>query len=491
MNFINFNLLSLFILSSFYVGANVNKGLNFVDLSVGIEKDYKLPISYRKEVLKFEGNYRKFTNIVYNKKQNKIRFKPRKAGFSVMLIKNKQNKILKRITVDIKNTVIHRVAREVGALLTTLDGIEIKTLNNKIFIDGQIYLPKDMDRIQSVIQQYSPHVVSLVSLSPDAQNNIARLIQKEIANPEITVRAIYNKFILEGYVNSEEEKKRIEFIAHLYTEYDIGEGEGVGTGAIKKKGIARVINRIEVREKKQPVEKKKLVRVTTHYVGLKKDYTKSFLFQWTPILKDEGTQITYQQGLGSLASTVTATINNLFPKLSWAKSFGFARVLHNTTIIMEEGEKGTISTNTQIPVVSFSNGLPTTTKAEVQVRTVVTPTIEGALKNTVSMQLQITVANPAGRDSSGPIITNRNISTKLHVASGQSAVVGGLISSSFSRDFNRTPAGSGGTPLINLISGKGYNTDQSQFIVFITPEIKNSASAWAKRIKEKFKVDEE
>lgn len=492
MYFMKLNLLLIFVLSSQALLADVNKGLDFVKLSVGIEKDHQLPKNYRKEALRFDGSFKRYSRISYIKKESKIRFTPFKAGFGVLLIKNKKNQILKRITIDVQETMIHRIVKEADSLLKTIDGIEIKNLNNKVFIDGQIYLPQDMDRIQAVVKQYEPFVVSLVTFSPDAQNNIARLIQSEINQPTVEVKAIHNKFILQGTVSTEEEKAKIELIAHLYTEYDSGRGFGVQSGAIKKRKIKRVINNIQVSPPKKKIEKTKLVRVTTHYVGLKKDYNKGFSFQWSPVLRDDGTQLTYQQSpVGSLASTVTATINNLFPKLNWAKSFGFARVLHNATIMIEDAQRGEINITTQIPVTTVVNNQVQTSTSNVAVSTAVTPTVTGPLKNTVRMKLALSVGNVAGRSNSGPTTTERKIDTTLHVSSGQSGVVGGLISSSLSRDFNRLPQGNAGTPLINLVAGKSYDTNHSQFVIFITPLIQSTASAHARKIKEAFRVDEE
>ena len=492
MNLIKTSLVFLLFYSSLCGATDVNKGLDFLNLSVGIAKDYKLPKEYRKQKLSFEGNYKKFSRIVFFKKKNKIRFKPFKDGLGVMLIKSRNNEILKRLTIDTKAADFHIIVREVNSLLSTIDGIDIKVLSRKVVIDGQIFLPRDMDRIQAVVQQYNPRVISLVVFSPDAQNQIARLIQKEIANPAISVKVTNNKFILEGQVATQKEKERAELIANLYTEYDSGEGAGVASQALKKKEFRRVTNLIQVNAQKPAEEKTKLIQVTAHYVGLKKDYNKGFLFQWTPIINDN-TNLTYQRGVASgLTSTITTTIGNFFPKLNWAKSFGFARVLHNTNIMVEDTKTGTINVTTNIPVTTIgADGNVTTTTAPVTLQTRVTPTIRGAKKQTVSMALALAISNVAGRSNTGAIITSRSINTTLHVLSGQSAVVGGLVSSAIIKDFNRLPQGSGGTPLINLVSGKNYDSNQSQFVVFITPKIRSSASIGVERVKRRFHVDQE
>ena len=57
-----------------------------------------------------------------------------------------------------------------------------------------------------------------------------------------------------------------------------------------------------------------------------------------------------------LSGTLTATVSNFLPKLNWAKSFNFARVLHNSSLLMENKTPGTISTNTTVPSIDLGEG---------------------------------------------------------------------------------------------------------------------------------------
>src|SRR5947208_3215786 len=80
-------------------------------------------------------------------------------------------------------------------------------------IDGEILLPRDMNRIYSVVSQFSDVASSIVTMSPLAQKKIAEMIERDIGNPEIHCRAVNEKFILEGVASSEGEKQKSEIIA--------------------------------------------------------------------------------------------------------------------------------------------------------------------------------------------------------------------------------------------------------------------------------------
>ena len=57
-------------------------------------------------------------------------------------------------------------------------------------------------------------------------------------------------------------------------------------------------------------------------------------------------------------------------------------------------------------------------------------------------------------------------------------------------DYNKLPKNTPDNPLISLYTSKSFRRNQSQFVVFITPIIKNSASAGSEKIKAKFRLRE-
>ena len=481
--------------------AKDNEGLEFVNLAVGIQHDYKLPKNYRS--LKLEGNYKKFTGAVHLKKLSVLRFTPRTKGTGALIVKHSvTGKILKKLAVHVLPTHLHKKAAEVTDLLTAVDGVRVRIMNQKVIVDGEVMLPRDMARIAEITRAYG--VQSFVKLSPDAQNQTARLIEEAIGNPSVTVRVIYNNYILEGTVQNEAEKKSAWETANLYANYN---PVSTPSKAVQIKQTAsgnNVINNIIVSKPSGPKDdRKKLIQITVHYVELKKDYNKGFLFEWKPGIADGGTRVTVSAGgpaaaSRKLTSVLSATISNLFPKLNWAKSFGFARVLHNSNLLVEAGHKGNITSNVQIPYTVNTPQGTETKFADINITTDVTPTLKGPKKNSVHMEVHIQVKSHIGQTSAGPIIAGRTINTALHVQDGLSAALGGLVSSTLTRDYNRQPQsgfkGGGQAPpraILPLFAARSYDANRSQFVAFITPVIRSSASAGAGLIKSKFRVNQD
>ena len=175
------------------------------------------------------------------------------------------------------------MAHEIQSLLGEINGISISIINDKVVVDGEIFVPRDMKRIYNVVKEYGNKATSLVTLSASAQNKVAQFIEREIGNPNITVKAANEKFILRGTVSTKDERENANIIAQLYA-------PGVVTDAAVQSGVVRdrnvknvIINLIKVQP--PPAKKKtqnKLIHMVIHYVELNKEYTDQFRFQWAP-----------------------------------------------------------------------------------------------------------------------------------------------------------------------------------------------------------------
>lgn len=463
---------------------------SYLNLSIGIYHDEE--VEGLPSGIELDGTFRKFTKIQWNPETKTLRFNPRAVGVGSLIIKDpKTAKVLAEYTIDVKKTDLQKVAREIQSLLQGIEGITIKMLNNKIVVDGQILLPSDMKRIHSVVKQYGGQATSLVVLSPLAQNKIAQFIERKVGNPEIRVNAVNGKFILEGFANTREEKDKAEIVAKMYVP-DVVVDEAVSDKKVLERKVDVVINLIQVRPPPEG-EPSKIVQMVLHYVELQKDYSKSFRFQWLPDIGD-GSTLSFSSGgrePGGLAATITGTVSNLLPKLNWAKEHGFARVLQSSSVTVEDGKQGVINSITRLPYqVVNGQGQPSTNFEETGIRTNVTPQIMGARSDSVKLALNFAVKSLLSYSDQGPLTASREIQTVLHVRSGQSAAVGGLITNDSGTNFNKLPAGASKNPLISLYASKDFRRNQSQFVVFVTPLIKSSASAGSDKIKRKFRLDQ-
>ena len=440
--------------------------------------------------------------MAYLRDLKTLRFSPKREGSATLTIQDARGRIVSEFFLTIRKSDLNKVAKEIQLLLSEIDGITVRIINNKVIVDGQVLLPKELSRIYSVVEQYGDKASNLVTLSPIAQRKIAEFIERDINNPQIHVRNVNGRFLLEGVadVGSRQEnlreRNRAEAIAKVYfPDIEVVKGEGK---VIKRVAAQHVINliRIPPEEKPPPPPKPqdKLIQIIVHFVELNKDYGKLFRFDWSPDLR-EGSKLefaTKSNGLGGVVSSITGTISNLLPKLNWAKQHGHARVLHSSSVIVKDRSPGTINSTTRIPFIGVQGGANgvvgtgTQFTDPVGIQSTITPSVKGSNDN-IELNINFRVSAPSGNSPNGPVISENSINTIVIVRSRQSAAVGGLVSQSSATGYNKQPR-TASNPLLTLFASKDFQRKQTQFVVFVTPVIKASASAGSDRIKRKFRL---
>lgn len=461
----------------------------FITLTLGIEYDEKLPKMPAN--INFKGDFKKVANASYSKESNTLRFTPTREGIASLTVHDSRGRLLAEYRLDVKKSKLDAVMREIQSLLGDIEGIQIKIINNKVVVDGQILLPRDMNRIYSVVSQFGDQASLLVTLSPLAQKKIAEFIARDINNPEIEVRAVNDKFILQGQANSEEDRQRYEIIAKTYVPALIVE-KSEADGIVRRPRPANdgVINLITVKPAAPPPPGK-IIQLVVHYVELKKDYSKGFRFQFTPTISDD-TNVTFTSDSrqpGGVVSSITGVISNLLPKLNWAKNHGHARILESTSMIVQDGRTGTLNAYTDIPYQTVTKDGPSTGFKPVGIASKITPVILGERSDSINLDINFKIDALVGSGVGAPLTSTNQLETAIVVRSGQSAAVGGLIRSTANTGYNR-PAGVPDSPLISLYASRDFQRNQSQFVVFITPIIKSSASSGSEKIKKKFRLNE-
>jgi pilus assembly protein CpaC len=463
------------------------KRQKYLSLYIGIEQQEALP--YLPPNASFKGDFKKVVSVSVNKETGILLFKATNEGVATLTIHDSKGKKVYEFRLDVRRSDLTKIANEVRSLLNDVEGITIKIVNNKVVVDGQVLLPRDLSRIISVIVQFPDKAASLVTLSPMAQRKIAAAILNDINNPEINVRAVNDKFILEGMADSEDEKNRAEGIAQVYVP-DMVKEAGEKEGTIVKIRKSFVLNFIKVKPA-GPQPPGKTIQLVVHYVELNKDYEKSFRFQFTPTIEDQS-NVSFtndSRAPGGVISSITGIVSNLLPKLNWAKSHGHARILKSSTLIVLDGQKGEIKNTTKVPYATVNTqGQSSTQFEEAGFIANITPQILNPRSDSIRLQMDFQLKNLLGVTDKGPMVSNNSMNTTIIVRSSQSAAVGGLISNSNSTDYNKLPKANATDPLISLYASKSFQRQQSQFVVFVTPIIKSSASQGSEKIKKKFNV---
>jgi pilus assembly protein CpaC len=85
-------------------------------------------------------------------------------------------------------------------------------------------------------------------------------------------------------------------------------------------------------------------------------------------------------------------------------------------------------------------------------------------------------------------VTTNSVTTTISVRDRQSAAFAGIIKKKGVNEFGGTPGVA--DAIVSFNSKKKYDKTSSNFVVFVTPIIKSSASAGVDQVKKKFRLRE-
>jgi pilus assembly protein CpaC len=472
-----------------------------LEVAMGIDAIEKLSFDFSTKIS--IGN-ESLLRIVQVPSKGELIFKGLKPGKTSVTVRDTTGDIRLNYTVLVTATGKSNTVSELRELIGDVEGLEIGIKGGKVFVGGEIVVPDDIGRVSQVLSNYTD-VLTLIELSPQTQRVIARKMTDELAKnnlKDVTVRVVNRVFWLEGVVSNESKKKLAVTIARAYLPPKIV-NLSANSSRYATPQTDDIIDFIAINEKKEPQPAPKMVKVTSQFVELTKNYNKVFAFKWAPLMGADNSQIAFgQTAEGNLTGqqskgTLSATISNLFPKLNAAKQAGYARTIQSGMIIVRDGfeQGGQIKKETKIPFALGTGDFTKAAEANVGISLEVKPRILEQEKVELGINLGVNVAVPSG--NSNPVTTANNISTNLILKSKESAAIGGIVQSSSTTDYDNTgndpapinaQAGQvAATPLFRLYRSKSYSTTKSQYVIFVTPEIIESASAGTDEIRKKFR----
>ena len=429
--------------------------------------------------------------------KREIIFRGLKPGRTTVTIRDNLGDVRLRYTVVVTATGKSNTVAELRELIGDVEGLDIGIKGGKVFVGGEIVVPDDIGRVSKVLASY-PEVLSIIELSPQTQRIIARKMSDELGRnnlKDVSVRIVNKTYWLEGVVSSDGKKKLAMSIASAYLPPKIATLSS-GDGRFQQADQPEIIDFIAINEKKEPQPAPKMVKVTAQFVELGKNYGKVFAFKWAPLMGEDSSQISFgQTAAGNVSSTssgtLSATISNLFPKLNAAKSAGYARVIQSGMVITRDGKEATIKKSTSTPFAVGTGDFQKATQSNVGLTMTVAPKILEQEK--IELALNLSISLQVG--NSAQITTENSINTNLVIKSKESAAIGGVVQNQSSTEYDKddpapanAAAGTGtATPLFRLLRSKNYSTTKSQYVMFVTPEIIESASVGTEEIRKKFR----
>ncbi|MGR4989839.1 secretin N-terminal domain-containing protein [Vibrio rotiferianus] len=174
-----------------------------------------------------------------------------------------------------------------------------------------------------------------------------------------------------------------------------------------------------------------------------------------------------------------------FINLQAFESNNNVNIMSKPSLLVRDGVEATINVGTDIPVVGqtttdSNNGVTRSVEyRKTGVKVAVTPTINA--QGIVSMIISQENSNQVDGGTSvegNPSIFDRSIATEVVAESGQTVILGGLISENVTNNGSAVPF-LGSLPVVGGLFGtKTDNKTKTELVIMVTPRIVESSSQW-------------
>ncbi|TMP45689.1 general secretion pathway protein GspD [Pseudoalteromonas citrea] len=189
--------------------------------------------------------------------------------------------------------------------------------------------------------------------------------------------------------------------------------------------------------------------------------------------------------LGGLGYTLTGALGEIKANLFEGNSL--VNVLSRPSVVVRDGVSANISVGTDIPIIGETtedpvNGDRQTTKVEYRktgVQLEVIPTINA--QGVVIMEIKQKISNQVEAGStvvSSPSIFERTLNTEVIAESGETIILGGLISESKTNSDSRVPFFADIPILGKLFEAQKQDDTKTELVMLVTPKIIESNEQW-------------
>lgn len=366
----------------------------------------------------------------------------KKPGSTNLLIYDSQGQLKEELIINVLVKNLDEYRKQIEEVLGPIEGLSMRVVSGKLLIEGEVTTPREMERIMMIVGE-SPQVMNLAVVSPRSLEIVARSIHERLGDNNIRVLPIGQNIVLEGVVYGDAVADRYERMAKLY--------------------YPHVMNLLETRDSEFAPGFDNMVQIVVQFMEVSESAMRGWGVNWSPLgtASASGTQ-DLRGGPGGFAGALTGTISSLFPKLSVAKEAGEARALETASMSVRSGDQVNFHSGGEIAIpTAQATGAVTTTFKKYGVMASVTPIVQG---DRITLRMDIEVSTPTG---GGNFLTS-NISTVQWCNSGDSIVIGGLVSQRDAKLFDQLPEGASGA-IVQLYKSENFRKQRTQFAMFVTP----------------------
>jgi pilus assembly protein CpaC len=355
----------------------------------------------------------------------------------------------------------NEIISEIKKLLGEIEGVSVRMVGDRIYLDGQAYTTQDADRIDQVVSLY-PNVKSFVKIAPNAKKLVAQNLNAAFQKAglrNVQANVVGSTIFLEGSVESQQDLQKAELITKAI-------GEKVENLLVV--GIKRMIlSEVQFVEIRRNSRDRYGIRYPTDITG-------------SASASAAITQELFPGTFGSGTSNLGLTAGSEF-SIGFQANDGYGRLLAQPKLVCASGEKAEFLAGGQVPIPLITNNQFSVEFKPYGVILNLRPTADrnGNIQTEIeaeASEIDTSVAVSFGGSAAVPGFRTRKVKTNVTVRHGETIVLSGVFSHDEQKAVSKLP-GLGHIPIIGeLFKSRAFDSTKRELVIFVTPRIVNPDS---------------
>ncbi len=363
--------------------------------------------------------------------------------------------------VSVRKQDPNEVIGEIKKLLGEIEGVTVRMVGDRIYLDGQAYTQADADRIDQVVGLY-PNVKSFVKIAPNAKKLVAQNLNaafQKAGLKNVQANVVGSTIFLEGSVESQQDLQKAELIT---------------------KAIGEKVENLLV------VGIKRMILSEVQFVEIRRDSKDRYGIRYpTDISGTAGANFTFAKdfmpsGPLDIGSSYRIGLSSGMA-IGFQNNDGYGRLLAQPKLVCASGEKAEFISGGEVPIPLITNNQFTVEYKPYGVILKLRPTADrsGNIQTEVEAEvseIDLSVAVSIGGSASVPGFRKRAVKTNVTVRHGETIVLSGVFSHDEQKQVSKLP-GLGHIPIIGeLFKNRAFDSTKRELVIFVTPRIVNPDS---------------
>ncbi|MBI5544931.1 MAG: pilus assembly protein N-terminal domain-containing protein [Deltaproteobacteria bacterium] len=379
------------------------------------------------------------------------------GGTTLLIWKSNGSRLSYLIRVRKKDP--NEVIEEIKKLLGDREGITVRMVGDRIFLDGYAYTTDDADRVNQIATLYA-QVKSFVKVAPNAKKLVANNLNAALQRAglkNVQANVVGTTLFLEGSVESQQDLQKAELIT---------------------KAIGESVENLLV------VGIKRMVLTEVQFVEIRRKNEDNIGIKWPLDIKDGNATASLTFNKPDLLSDAPATMPftfNVTGKSDFAFGLmfndGYGRLLAQPKLVCASGEKAEFLAGGELPIPLITNNQATVEFKPFGVKLNIRPTADRHGNIQTEIEAEVSKVDRAVTVSFGgitiPGFATRRVKTSVTVRHGETIVLSGIFEHDEDKSVAKFPL-LGHIPIIGeLFKNRGFSGQKRELVVFVTPRIVN------------------